>query len=100
MFKESSVLYFLLLKYLHFNASTREQSCLNSRHDESGNSGCVCYVSTQKGQTGLPNYITAGKKLIIPVWTPAYTPTDRLTSWDVLIHPCTVPVYKLLFIKQ
>jgi hypothetical protein len=34
------------------------------------------------------------------VWTPAYTPTDRLTSWGVLYHPCTVPVYKLLFIRQ
>jgi hypothetical protein len=30
------------------------------------------------------------------LWTPAYTPTDRLTSWGVLYHPCTVPVYKLL----
>jgi hypothetical protein len=34
------------------------------------------------------------------LWTPAYTPTDRLTSWGVLHHPCTVPVYKLLFIRQ
>ncbi len=34
------------------------------------------------------------------LWTPAYTPTDRLTSWGVLYHPCTVPVYKLLFIRQ
>jgi hypothetical protein len=34
------------------------------------------------------------------VWTPAYIPTDRLTSWGVLHHPCTVPVYKLLFIRQ
>jgi hypothetical protein len=32
--------------------------------------------------------------------TPAYTPTDRLTSWGVLYHPYTVPVYKLLFIRQ
>jgi hypothetical protein len=29
-----------------------------------------------------------------------YIPTDRLTSWDVLHYPCTVPVYKLLFIRQ
>jgi hypothetical protein len=34
------------------------------------------------------------------LWTPAYIPTDCLTSWDVLHHPCTVPVYKLLFIRQ
>ncbi len=34
------------------------------------------------------------------VWTPAYTPTDRLTSWGVLHHPCTVHVCKLLFIRQ
>jgi hypothetical protein len=34
------------------------------------------------------------------VWTPDYTPTDRLTSWGVLYHPCTVPVNKLLFISQ
>jgi hypothetical protein len=27
------------------------------------------------------------------LWTPAYAPTDRLTSWGVLYHPCTVPVY-------
>ncbi len=27
------------------------------------------------------------------LWTPAYTPADRLTSWGVLYHPCTVPVY-------
>ena len=34
------------------------------------------------------------------LWTPGYTPTDRLTSWGILHHPCTVPVYKLLFISQ
>jgi hypothetical protein len=34
------------------------------------------------------------------LWTPGYTPTDHLTSWGVLYHPCTVPVYKLLFISQ
>jgi hypothetical protein len=34
------------------------------------------------------------------LWTPGYNPTDRLTSWGVLYHPCTVPVYKLLFISQ
>jgi hypothetical protein len=27
------------------------------------------------------------------LWTPGYTPTDRLTSWGVLHYPCTVPVY-------
>jgi hypothetical protein len=27
-------------------------------------------------------------------------PTDRLTSWGILYHHCTVPVYKLLFIRQ
>jgi hypothetical protein len=37
---------------------------------------------------------------IARVWTHAYIPTDRLTSWDVLHYPCTVPVYKLLFISQ
>ncbi len=34
------------------------------------------------------------------VWTPGYTPADRLTSWGVLHYPCTVPVYKLLYISQ
>jgi hypothetical protein len=34
------------------------------------------------------------------LWTPAHTPTDRLTSLGLLYHPCTVPVYKLLFIRQ
>jgi hypothetical protein len=29
-----------------------------------------------------------------------YTPADRQTSWGVLHHPCTVPVHKLLFIRQ
>ncbi len=33
------------------------------------------------------------------LWTPAYTPADRLTSWGVLYHPCTVPVYKLLCVR-
>ncbi len=23
------------------------------------------------------------------LWTPGYTPTDRLTSWGVLHYPCT-----------
>jgi hypothetical protein len=41
-----------------------------------------------------------GQRLGGALWTPAYTPTDRLTSWGVLYHPCTVPVYKLLFIRQ
>jgi hypothetical protein len=31
----------------------------------------------------------------IVLWTPGYTPTDRLTSWGVLHYPCTVPVYML-----
>ncbi len=34
------------------------------------------------------------------LWRAGYTPADRLTSWGVLYHPCTVPVYKLLFISQ
>jgi hypothetical protein len=34
------------------------------------------------------------------LWTPGYTPADRLTSQGVLHYPCTVPVYKLLFISQ
>ncbi len=34
------------------------------------------------------------------LWRAGYTPADRLTSWGVLYHPCTAPVYKLLFISQ
>jgi hypothetical protein len=34
------------------------------------------------------------------LWRAGYTPADRLTSWGVLHHPFTVPVYKLLFISQ
>ncbi len=34
------------------------------------------------------------------LWIAGYTPTDRQTSWGVLHHPCTVPVNKLLFIRQ
>ncbi len=30
--------------------------------------------------------------IYIDMWTPAYTPTDHLTSWGVLYHPCTVSV--------
>jgi hypothetical protein len=37
---------------------------------------------------------------IMSLWRAGYTPTDRQTSWGVLHHPCTVPVYKLLFIRQ
>ncbi len=31
------------------------------------------------------------------LWRAGYIPTDRQTSWGVLHHPYTVPVYKLLF---
>jgi hypothetical protein len=34
------------------------------------------------------------------VWRAGYTPADRQTSGGVLHHPCTVPVYKLLLIRQ
>ncbi len=34
------------------------------------------------------------------LWRAGYSPTDRQTSWGVLHHPCIVPVYKLLFIRQ
>jgi hypothetical protein len=27
------------------------------------------------------------------LWRASYIPTDRQTSWGVLHHPCTVPVY-------
>jgi hypothetical protein len=38
---------------------------------------------------GMPElYSTLGRA--------GYIPTDRQTSWGVLHHPCTVPVYKLL----
>jgi hypothetical protein len=36
----------------------------------------------------------------VKVWRVGYTPADRLTSWGVLYHPCTLPVYKLLFTSQ
>jgi hypothetical protein len=41
-----------------------------------------------------------GQSSGVALWTLAYIPTDRQTSWDVLHHPCTVPVFKLLFIRQ
>ncbi len=56
------------------------------------------------------NFVTYGiyKLFNIPVpinsggalWRAGYIPTDRQTSWGVLHHPCTVPVYKLLSIRQ
>jgi hypothetical protein len=36
------------------------------------------------------------KNVIRKLWRAGYIPTDRQTSWGVLHHPCTVPVYKLL----
>jgi hypothetical protein len=33
------------------------------------------------------------------LWRAGYTPADRQTSWGVLHHPSTVPVYKLLLIR-
>jgi hypothetical protein len=34
------------------------------------------------------------------LWSAGYTPGDRLTSWMYSTICCTVPVYKLLFIRQ
>jgi hypothetical protein len=37
-----------------------------------------------------------GQSMGEALWRAGYTPADRPTSWGVLHHPCTVPVYKLL----
>ncbi len=34
------------------------------------------------------------------LWRAGYAPGDRLTSWVYSTTCCTVPVYKLLFIRQ
>ncbi len=37
-------------------------------------------------------FLTLSVRPFFTLWTPACIPTDRLTSWGVLYHPCTVPV--------
>ncbi len=85
-----------------------------SRNGSEWNSKVFLFSETGKILTELPSALSCSIFRIIiflsengnprigtvHLWTPAYTPTDRLTSWGVLHHPCTVSVYKLLFIRQ
>jgi hypothetical protein len=78
-----------------------------SQYYLSYNTRAACYYSIRRTyENTVPVWLvpqTISSKsipLLVRLWTPAYTPTDRLTSWGVLYHPCTVPAYKLLFIRQ
>jgi hypothetical protein len=53
---------------------------------------------TKETDTGLT--VLSYEILKLVLWRAVYTPGDRLTSWVYSTTCCTVPVYKLLFIRQ